>query len=227
MRTYIYDSGRAKLTEQDGQGWLLNFTGFKLSSDPAIVFNKAVNTLPSTVYTGSVSEMKYVPMNANQVMLQIIVARSVIQKTIGAVQLLVNNVPFSLSLVKTGSFIKLQQDVGETVGSRYMYQIMIEIPQLLQRIAFTNLQTNLARFKSFATNAVMTRWPWEESHDVLMINNFLAMNKPVPVINAWNDYWGCPLMAVSGDGNTAPNDTMFFKITGGVVGDGHKYASQP
>ena len=221
MKTYIYTSGMAKLTEQDGQPFLLNFTGFKLSSNAAIAFNKDVNTLPDTVYTGTIAEMRYVPITADQVMLQLFVSRETVQMGIGAVQLLLDSVPFCLSQVRTNSFIKLYREPGVTVGSRYMYQLQLHIPQLLERIAFTNLKTNAAKFKVFSSENTLTRWPWEEAHDNIILLNHTRTNAPVALLNAFNDYWACPLFANMAD------DDMFWKITGGIAGDGHKYASQP
>lgn len=221
MKTFIYSSGMAKLSEQDGQPYLLNFTGFKLSSSTSIVFDQNVNTLPNTVYTGTHNEMRYVPITADQVMLQLFVSREVAQMNIGAVQLQLDSVPFCLSQVRAESFIKLYREPHVTVGSRYMYQLQLHIPQLLERIAFTNLRTNAAKFKVFSSDRTMTRWPWEEAHDNIILETHMFTNAPVALINAFNDYWACPLFAKMDD-----ND-MFWKITGGVAGDGHKYAHQP
>lgn len=221
MKTYIYTSGMAKLTEQDGQPFLLNFTGFKLSSSASIVFNKDVNTLASTVYTGTHTEMRYVPITGDQVMLQVFVKREHVQMGIGAVQLLLDGVPFSLSQVQANSFIKLYREPHVTVGSRYMFQLQLQIPQLLERISFTNMQHNAAKFKVYSSDRTMVRWPWEEAHDNIILETHMFTNAPVALINAFNDYWACPLFANMAD------DDMFWKITGGVAGDGHKYAHQP
>lgn len=220
MKTYMYDSGVAKLAAQDGQGYKLNFTGFVLSDTDTYVPVASDNTLPgNVVYTGAPANMRYIPITNDQVLLQCIVTREVAQITIGAVQLFVDDAPFCVS-VATDKFIKLERVLEETVGTRFMYQLLIDIPQLQDRISFVNLAQNVVRFKAVAEDESLVRWPWEESNDQLFVDLHTGINRPIPILNAWNRYWACPLMA------EMDNDNMFWKISGGQAGDGHRYASE-
>lgn len=222
MKTYLYDSGVTKLAEQDGQQTKLSFTGFKLSdvSEASFSFDAAVNTLPgNVVHTGTIERMYYVPLTQHEAIIQCLVDRDVAEMSIGAVQLLVDSVPFSVSIA-SHNFIKLATVPDETVGTLYMFQLLMSIPDLLNRFSFANLDNRLATFASYADNDSMIRWAWEEIHDQVVVDNHTQFNAPVFVLNAWNEYWGCPLTAEMND------DDMFWKITGGRVGDDHKYVSE-
>lgn len=221
MRTHIYNSGMAALTAQDGQAWKVVFSGFKITDAVNIAFNGAVNTLPGNiVYTGNDTKIRFVPVTSDEVLVQCIVDKSVGQLTAGSLQLLVNyngnvNVPFSLT-IGTEGFVKLANVEDTAVGTRLVYQLMLIIPDLTNRFSFVNLKPNVAKFHNVANEDVMPRFAWEEQYDQVTINTHTKLNKPVFVLNAWDDYWGCPLLGKMSD---------TWVISGGVVGDGHRYVS--
>lgn len=226
MRTYIYNSGMAQLSAQSGQGWKLAFTGFKLTDAVGFEFNAASNALPgNVVYTGDDAQMKFLPITNDEVLIQCNVERDIGEFNVGSIQLLVNNgttdnIPFCVS-IGTDKFVKLKTVEDVAVGSKYVYQLMLAIPQLLDRFSFVNLKMSSARFGDFQDENSMPMFAWETIYDQLVLDTHTQTDALTFVLNAWGDYWACPL-AVKLD-----SENMFFKITGGNVGDDHRYVDAP
>lgn len=222
MRVYVYNSGIAALSAQDGQAFMLAFSGFKISNTAAFDFNAADNNLPGDiVYTAGAEALRYVPITANDVMVQCFVERDVAEMTMGSIQLLVNtnsqqDIPFCVSIADE-SFVKIATVPGVTVGTKYTYQLMLSIPQLLERFTFVNLKAHVATFRVFDNENSMEKYPWEEQHDQLVIDRHSKLDAMVFGLNAWGDYWGNPLLA------PLDSDNMWWKISGGRVGDGHRF----
>lgn len=221
MRTYIYNSGMAALSAQDGQNWKLVFSGFKVSSAVNQVFNAANNALADVTYTGGPNEITYVPITDEEVLLQCTVDREFGEYGAATIQLLVNsnvtnNIPFAITIA-TDQFTKLKNNANIAVGTKLVYQLMLSMPQLTSRFSFVNLKTNVAKFHHSADENVMPRFAWEEPYDQLIIDKHTQTGALIFGMNAWDDYWGCPLAA------NMDSTNMFWKITGGRVGDGHRY----
>lgn len=217
MKTYLYQSGKDALTAQDGQPTKMVITGFKASDTADFTFNAATNTLPGTVvFTGAESDIYYIPVNDDEVMLQCIIPKTADEMTIGSLQLLVDDTPFCVSIAPS-TFLKLEQVPGESVGTYFVYQLLINIPGLVNRFSFVNLNVRAAAFKEETSELTMTRWPWEEAYDQLVIGTHTQTGAAAFVLNAWNDYWGNPLLV-----NNA-TDARFWRLDGGVSGDRHLY----
>lgn len=216
MKSYLYNSGAALLTAQDGQAYKLQFTGFKVCSDAAFTFNAAVNTLPGTItFNGSINEMSYVPLSGDEVIIECKVDHDISQRQLAAVQLLVDDTPFCVCIPEN-AFTKLGTIEDQAVGSKFFLRIQLNIPGLYARMSFANLKSTTSVFKPVATEQAMPMYPWEEKVDQLVIQKHSKTNNLVFVLNAWGDFWGCPLSMKMDDAN-------FWHVDGGVAGDGHKY----
>lgn len=214
MKTYVYTSGLDLLAEQESIATTLSFTGFKVSSSiPSdFVFDADYNTQPGTLeYTGGVSNMFYCPMTDNDVLIRCEILSSVSYLEVESIQLLVNDIPFCISLSPSVQQ-KLEDHDNSAVGTRYVYQLIFSLPELTSRISFANLDTKTAVFHTVDSESLITKYPWEEIHDQLFIKNHSELNTPLVVLNVFGYYWGCPL-------TLEYTDTDFFKISGGLTGD--------
>jgi hypothetical protein len=194
MRTYLLNSGLNMLSVQDStNGPPLIFTGFTIGSEFNFVIDTLNPTIPgSPVFTGTTSNMKYIPTTVDEVIVQCFVPREQAPVTVGNIVLLANSTPFCVSIAQE-TWIKAQT-TSSVVGSMYCYQLMLNIPQLQDRIAFANLTMNVAEFKHVTTENTLVTYPWEEVYDQVVIENHTRTGTPILVQNAWNDYWGSPLI---------------------------------
>lgn len=220
MKTYIYQSGIDLLSAQETSGsgvTSLVVTGFKAGDTADFAFSPNVNVLSGgVVFEGDENDVFFIPITDDEVMLQCVIPKTAEYMTIGAIQLMVNDQPFCVSIAPN-ALIKLEQAAGYTVGTRYVFQLMINIPQLMARFSFGNLNVNASTFKEFTNELQMTRWAWEEAYDQLVVGVHSQTGAPVVVLNAWNNYYGCPLLVRNTD------DAKFWRIDGGVSGDRHLY----
>jgi len=225
MKTTFYNSGLGLLSAQSGQPYKLIFTGFKLTD--AINFEPTPNNnaLPGNlVFTGTDVQMAHVPLTDDEVMIQCLVEHDLGQFDIGSVQLLAKaqagpDTPFCIS-VGTSSFRKVPSQSNKYVGHTYLYQLLFSIPQLSDRFSFINLRRNIVEMKHVDTEEDLPYFPWEENYDQLVVDRDTRTNTATFVLNAWDDYWGCPLAA------DYSSDNMFWKITGGRDGDNFKYVDE-
>lgn len=194
MKTHLLATGLNQLSIQDNtSGPKLVLTGFTVGSEYGFTINGTQTTVPgSPVFTGSISDMKYIPTTPDEVVVQCYVPRTQAPITVGNIVLYANNVPFCVS-VALETWVK-GQTTTESAGSLYCYQLMLNIPQLSDRMSFANLNMNVAEFKHVSDENTLVTFPWEEIYDQIVIDNHSRLGTPLLATNAWNDYWASPLI---------------------------------
>lgn len=217
MITLLLQSGNALLQAQAASpSSKLEVTGFKMGDAFAFTPNPAMTTVQGNlVKTGTVSDIRYIPLHDESVLLQLIVEHNSPEIDIGNVLLEVNGQPFSLSY---SSFYtrKLSSATSKT-GIRFMLQLELGMEQINERFDFTNLSQNVAEFvEAEDEQELLAMFPPMLGHDQAMIQEHSKTLRVTPVLFIDNEYWGCPLAV-------AMDDDQFFIIDGGTNGDRYQY----
>ncbi len=194
MKSYLLTTGLNALTAQDlNPASQLLLTGFTAGDAYGFTPTPLNQTIPgSTVFTGTDTNMEYIPISSDEVIIKCFVPRTVGPVAIGNIVLFAENSPFCVSVAHE-SWIKEVTTTTQT-GSLYCFQQTINIPQIFDRFSFANLNMNRVNMLEVDSENEMVTYPWEEAHEQFVIKNHSKLNKPIMVANAWNDYWATPFM---------------------------------
>lgn len=222
MRTKLLATGKAALGAQDKQSWRCIFTSFKLYDAIAEKYEEG-GPLGNEIYAGGAEQLNFVPVDENTVIIQATAERALPTIRIGAIELFIQtndgtDIPF-LVAINPKRFVKLSNKEDTHVGTKYTFQLLLSIPQLTSRFNFTNLKANVATFASYGNENAIKRWAWEEIRDQIIIQKHSFDGRLHFVLNAWGAYWGNPLAMKM-------NDSKFWKISGGRVGDRRQYTPE-
>lgn len=220
MLTLLQQTGYDALKSLTGDA-RLQFTSFKLASGLDIIPDVTYTDIQGPlVFTGGPSDMRYVPWQENAFILQLIVGPEKPDMQITNVMLFVDDeVPFIFAL-SNKTFFKLTT-ISNDIGIRWMMQIEIRIPNLLNYFSFDNLNTNLADFIRIADeNALESAFIPLDGRDQGILLQHAALGRAVPLIYSGNELWGNPLFFAS-------DDQDGFCFDGGDDGDLYKYFYDP
>lgn len=217
------------LLQQTGRNALLNvpstsklrFTGFKVG-DKANVAPRAdyTDAQGNIVYTGNEADMRYVPFHGNGIILQFIIPAHKPEIRISNIMLFVNfTTPFCLC-ISSSNFVKLAT-VNSNAGIRFIYQLVLSIPDLFNFIEVNNITQNLAEFTRVVDQPTLdAQYVPLNGYDQGILLYHDRLGRAIPLLVIGNEIWGCPLFA-------ATDDPGGFRINGGDIGDGYKYTYTP
>ena len=218
MKTLLLNEGYSALTTQAGAPTtFMTFSGFKIGD--AVAFDHDPNrNVPygNIVYTGTVANMRYTRIYADQITLTLFIEHNEPEIAIGNIMLyLTSGEAFSISY-RSWPFEKLATNGTSAAGMKWVLNISLHIPNLLSRFSFTNLIEASATQYHY-TDEGHINFPQFELYDQTVIDNYSRTGTAVPLINVGNVWYGCPLAM-------RMDDPKFkVRLNGGVVGDGYKY----
>lgn len=216
MITLLQNTGYAALQSATPSS-KLRFTGFSVGDavavPPAINYTAAQG---NTVYVGAAADMRYIPFHSGALVLQLIIPANKPFMRISNIMLYVNSsIPFCLCISER-TFIKTAT-ISDSTGVRFMFQLELRLPNILNFIDMSNLSQNLADIFVVENEAALNAsYVPLEGRDQGILKHHAKLNRGVPLLFINNELWGCPLMMDVADPD-------YFLIDGGVIGDKYEY----
>jgi hypothetical protein len=204
MRAKLLTSGADLFGQQSNEDIeFVQFTGFRLGSTkgPAETMDRDITApLGTLVYTGTENQISYTPMSDDMVLITAIVPRGFAQIEPGNIVFYGNDDTAMFGAIAESSILKLQMNEGNA-GTQLTYTFILRMPGLMDRFDFTNLQARTAEFQRYDNDFELTRWPYEEASDQIIVEADARIEeRPALVIIAMGQlYWGMPLNDWSDD----------------------------
>lgn len=196
MKTFLLNSGLDLLQAQsNNQIDKIVITGFEIGSGIGEVVDRDSTTVAGTLlYTGTSESIFITPIHTDEVLISCEINKAVLELRPGNILLRANDGNALLISISQTSMFKFQTTMT-SVGTKLIFNIIINIPGLSNRFDFSNINQKTATFKTFATDLDVTRWAWEEPVNQLFIENDARINKPAFVVSSGRNYWGNPFAA--------------------------------
>lgn len=214
MLLRMFDSGYATLANQKATGTPVEFTHFAIGDAVSFTFDPSrQEPYGNTVFTSEWPQLTYTSHTEDCVILRCLVEHDDPQLVIGNLVLYANEEAFCLcySLNKFDKLVTI--DTG--AGCRWMLQIYLRIKDLMNRCSFDALIEDSAEIRRYA-NEREINFPHGELHDQAVISRHTTFNKPIPLMNVQNEWYGHALAR-------RMNDNRYNVISGGAVGDRYRY----
>lgn len=216
MSTFALSNAFNLLLDNEQNGTPLLVTGFKVGDALNIgVSDSYTEQQGNLVFTGNNTNIKHVPYSSQIAILQLIIEHDQPELVVGNILIEVNNQPFAMYIPERIAANRKLQTNDLYAGIRYVLQVIIDIPQLTQRISFSNLASGLATFKNFNSITEVTPF-YMTKEDQATIDEHDFLKRGIPLLNTPYGWYGNPLaMDIT--------DTKYWKLSGGTIGDSYRY----
>lgn len=197
----LLDTGAALFAQQsNGDIPSVVLTGFKVGSGVGEVMDSDITEPMGTlIYEGDTTQMFYTPMSDDTILITCIVPRLEPESRPGNLILYAND---GIALFGSLSEVDIQKykQTDISAGTRITYTILIRMPDLMDRFDFSNINARTAEMKMFDSDHDLTRWPYEEANDQIIIQaDSRVDDKPAVVFNIMGLYYGVPLRDYADD----------------------------
>ena len=222
MRIDLLASGLTALQAQAASpSNKLTVTRFDMGDGVGFTYSSSMTTAQgSNIIHGTLSDIRYYPLNADQAAIQCNVNPTkpfqVIVNYVIFVSL--NGTEYPFAMCQPHDPLVYNVHLNQTtnlVGTDLYCHAMLSIPGLTSRFDFSNLTMDQASFLVVATPSNIPQ-PFSTLHDHMFLFNHPDMGRPVHAVNRGNQWWGCQLARQMGD-------TKIMEISGGASGDGFLY----
>jgi len=195
MKTFLLNSGLALLQDQSNNLIdKLELTGFEIGSGIGEIVDRDItDPVDQLLHVGTIDDMFITPIHTEEVLISCEINKNVLEFRPGNILLRANNGIAFLISISEHSMFKFQTSLT-TVGTKLIFNIIINLPGLLDRFDFSNLSQKVATFKTFATDLDVTRWAWEEPINQIFVDNDTRTNTPAFVISSGRNFWSNPLI---------------------------------
>lgn len=195
MKTFLLNSGLELLQDQSNDIIeKIVFTGFEIGSGIGEVVDRDSTAVAGQLlHTGGIESMFITPIHTDEVLISCEIGKEVLEFRPGNILLRANDGIAFLISISQSSMFKFQTTLT-SVGTKLIFNTIINIPGLIDRFDLSNLSQKVATFKTFATDLDVTRWAWEEPVNQLFVENDGRLNTPAIVISSGRNYWSNPFI---------------------------------
>ena len=195
MKTFLLDSGVSLLQDQNNSVIAkLQFTGFEVGSGIGeIVDRDTTSVAGDLLYTADHTSMFITPLHTNEFMVSCEVPKTALEFRPGNILLRCNEGRAFILSISEYAMFKFQTTLT-TVGTKLIFNIIINIPGLMDRFDLSNLTQKTATFKEFDTDDLVTRWAWEEPVNQIFVDTDGRTEDPAFVVAVGRNFWSSPFI---------------------------------